>query len=71
MNISATLTRCRDKKPLVVLDSRPFNGLEIRPDELRILAQELLRLANAAAALPTGRKSFCPVKIEIGPEGCV
>ena len=53
MKITATLTRCRFKKPLVQLDSAPFNGMEIRPDELRYLAQQLIALADEAERQPT------------------
>lgn len=37
--IAATLTRCRHNHPLVELSSQPFNGLEIRPSQLRRMAQ--------------------------------
>ena len=64
--IQATLTRCRDNQPLVVLDSEPFNGLEIRPHDLRRLAQQLAALADMAARLPTGGKHYRPTKVQMG-----
>jgi hypothetical protein len=38
--IQATLTRNRHGQPLVAIDSRPFNGLEISSRALRRLAEE-------------------------------
>ena len=64
--INATLTRCRHGQPLVVLDSEPFNGMEIRPNDLRRLAQHLTALADMAARLPTGGKHFRPTKVNFG-----
>lgn len=67
--ISATLTRCRHGQALIVLEDRPFNGLEIRPHELRQLASELTALAEMAARLPTGGKHFRPTRVVIGEKG--
>lgn len=64
--IAATLTRCRDGQALVVLESQPFNGLEIRPGELRQMAQRLTAIADMAAKLPTGGKHYQPTRIEVG-----
>lgn len=66
--IHATVTRCRHGQPLVVLDGSPFNGLEIRPQELRLLAQNLNALAEMAVRLPTGGKHFRPTRVAIGEE---
>ena len=66
MKINATLTRCRHGNALVVLDSSPFNGWEIRPAELRRLAQHLSAIADAADHLPLGGKHWKPSHIEIG-----
>lgn len=63
MNIAATLTRCRHNQPLVVLDGQPFNGLEITPQALRHMAQQLNALADMAAKLPTGGKHFKTTKV--------
>lgn len=63
MNIAATLTRDRHAQPLVVLDSQPFNGLEIRPGDLRQLAQQLNALADMAGKLPTNNKHFRVTKV--------
>lgn len=56
--LKATLTRCRHGQALVVLESEPFNGLEIRPGQLRALAQQLTAIADMAARLPTGGKHW-------------
>lgn len=66
MNIAATLTRCRHNQPLVVLDSQPFNGLEITPQALRHMAQQLSALADMATKLPTGGKHWKPTRVEVG-----
>ena len=66
--VIATVTRCREKQPLIVLEGGPFNGLEIRPVELRRLAQNLAALAEMAVRMPTGGKRFSPTKIVIGEE---
>lgn len=69
MKLAYTHTRCRDGQALVVLDSAPFNGLELRPGALRELAQHLLLAADMAARLPTGGKHWKPtqVQMEVGP----
>lgn len=69
VQINATVTRCRHGQPLIVLDDGPFNGLEIRPHELRQLAQHLAALAEMASRLPTGGKHFRPTRVVIGEEG--
>lgn len=63
--LQATLTRCRHGQPLVLLNSEPFNGLEIRPGELRELAQRLHSIADMAAHLPTGGKHFKPTTVKV------
>lgn len=52
MKIVATLTRCRHGQALVQLESSPFNGLEIRPADLRVMAQHLAAIADMANRLP-------------------
>lgn len=66
--INATVTRCRHGQPLIVLDGSPFNELEIRPLELRTLAQNLTALAEMAMRLPTGGKRFRPTRVVIGAD---
>jgi hypothetical protein len=66
--VTATLTRCYDGSPLVVLTSEPFNGLEIRPSGLRQLAVRLGAIADMAGKLPTGGKYFKPTKVVMGAE---
>lgn len=66
MNIAATLTRCRHNQPLVVLDGQPFNGLEITPQALRHMAQQLSALADMAGKLPTGGKHWKPTTVQLG-----
>ncbi|QDL55915.1 hypothetical protein [Rhodoferax aquaticus] len=67
MIIAATLTKDRHGQPLVVLDGQPFNGLEIRPGELRQMAQQLNVLADMATKLPLGSKHFVPTKVVMKP----
>ncbi len=64
--INATLTRCRDKLPLIELNSQPFNGMAIRPAELRQMAQELMALADMANKLPLGGKHWRPTQVRLG-----
>lgn len=64
--INATLTRCTGALPLIVLDSRPFNGMEVRPAELQQMAQQLLALADMANKLPMGGKHWKPTKVQMG-----
>lgn len=66
MNITATLTRCRHGQALVQLESSPFNGLEIRPADLRRMAQQLAAIADMANRQPTGGKHWKPTKVVIG-----
>ena len=63
--IAATLTRCRHGEALVVLDSQPFNGAELRPSELRQLARQLIAIADMAVSLPTGGKHWKPTKVKV------
>lgn len=63
MKLCATLTKDRHGQPLVVLDGRPFNGLDIYPTDLRRMAQQLNALADMAAKLPTSGKHFRPTKV--------
>ncbi|WP_407059088.1 helix-turn-helix domain-containing protein [Ralstonia syzygii subsp. celebesensis] len=63
--IHATLTRCRFDNSLVVLNSAPFNGMEIRPADLRHMAQQLTHLADMASLLPTAGKHFIPVNVHL------
>jgi hypothetical protein len=68
MNITAQLTRCRHNNALVVIESSPFNGMEIRPTDLRRLAQQLIAVADMADRLPLGGKRWKPTRVEIGAE---
>ena len=68
MKITATLTRCRHGKPLVQIDSEPFNGMESRPEALRYLAQQLIALADEAERQQLGGKHWKPTRVEIGAE---
>lgn len=64
--IHATVTRCRNGQAMVVLDSEPFNGMEVRPHELRRLAENLTALADMANHLPMGGKHWKPTTVQIG-----
>ena len=66
MNIAATLTRCRHGQALVVLNDRPFNGLEVTPQALRRMAQQLTAIADMASKLPLGGKHWAPTKVDMG-----
>lgn len=63
MKVTALLTRCRNKRPLIVLESNPFNGLEIRPEDLHDLAKELITIANLAER-DCGQSNLKPVRVE-------
>ncbi len=65
--IQATLTRCCHGQALVILNGGPFNGVEIRPGQLRQLAQTLNAIASMAAQLPTGGKHWQPSQLQLGP----
>lgn len=67
--IHATVTRCRDGQALVVLDSEPFNGMEVRPHDLRRLAENMTALAEMANRLPMGGKHWKPTTVQIGRSG--
>ncbi len=65
MNITALLTRCRHKNALVTLESSPFNGMDIRPADLRQMAQQLELIADAAERAPLDGKHWNPTRIEV------
>lgn len=69
--LNATLTRCRHGQPLVVLDDQPFNGLEITPGELRVLAQRLLAIADMSSKLPMGGKHWRATKVTLDESSAV
>lgn len=66
--ISATISRCHSGQALVILDSPPFNGLEIRPTDLLHLAERLKALAEVANRLPTSGKHYRPTKMQMSFE---
>ncbi|MFA5825718.1 MAG: hypothetical protein WC825_07065 [Gallionellaceae bacterium] len=66
MNLKATLTRCRHSNALVVLESGIAPGMEIRPSDLRRMAQQLIAIADMAERLPMGGKHWKPTRVEIG-----
>lgn len=68
--IRATLSRCGHGNALVTLESHPFNGLEIRPHELRRMAAQLAALAGMTLQLPLEGKHFKPTQVEIGTNPC-
>jgi hypothetical protein len=49
------IVKAADNRPLVILESALGNGHEIRPDELRRLADALLKIADQADAKNMGR----------------
>jgi hypothetical protein len=48
IEVEARVTRCRSGQALVVLPARPFNGLEIRPNALERLGENLIAVARLA-----------------------
>lgn len=64
--IAATLTRDRRAKSLVTLNGGPFNGVDIYPEELRHMAQQLLAVADMATKLPTSGKHWRPTTVTLG-----
>jgi len=69
--LKATLTRCRHGQALVVLESEPFNGLEMRPGQLRALAQQLTAIADMADSLPTHGKHWRATPVSVDANGLV
>ncbi len=67
--LNAKLTRCRQGEALVELTSEPFNGLAIRPDDLRALAQQLTAIANMADSLPTHGKHWRATSVSVDANG--
>lgn len=65
--IQATITRCHHGQTLVILNGGPFNGVEIRPGQLRQMAQTLSAIASMAVQLPTGGKHWRPTQLQLGP----
>ena len=66
MNLVATLIRDRAKRPLIQLDSDPFNGLCLSPFDAERLANRLLALATEANLRPTDDKHYLPKKVLLG-----
>lgn len=66
MNIQATLTRCRHGQALVQIESSLGNGMEIRPHDLRLLAHQLIAIADMAERLPLSGKRWKPTRVEVG-----
>ncbi len=64
--LQATITRCANGQALVELDSQPFNGLALRPAELKALSQQLHALADMAGKLPMGGKHWHATKVSMG-----
>lgn len=61
-SVTARIVRCRHGQPLVILDDRPFNGLEIRPHELERLGEQLIAIAR----LGKQHKGKQPTKVVMG-----
>jgi len=60
MDITLTVVLCQthDKKPLTTVSGLPGDGADLRPDELRALASELLRIAADAESQPMEPRAF-------------
>lgn len=48
INLIARIDRCRHGQPLVTLPDRPFNGMDIRPNDLERLGEKLIAIARMA-----------------------
>jgi hypothetical protein len=53
--LKATLCQTFDRRPLAVIDGLPGDDAELTPDQLRKLAEGLLRIAAETEARPMGR----------------
>ena len=49
------IVRAADGRPLVILESPLGSGQELRPDALRRMASELIKIAELADSAPMGR----------------
>lgn len=54
----AELCQTRDGKPLVTINGLPSDGADLRPEQLRLLAAAMLRIADDAEAQPMGKKTY-------------
>lgn len=54
----AVLCQTHDRKPLVTIDGLPGDHADLRPDQLRTLADALLRIADDCEAQPMGLRSY-------------
>lgn len=61
--LAYTLCQDRHGQPLITLDSPLGNGQEIHPDDLRVLGQALLNIADLAEKKDMG-KAYRPEKGE-------
>ena len=66
--IAATITRDRHGQPLLTLNGGPFHDTELSPHGLRLLAQQLMALAEMAQRLPIGGKHYRPTTVHIGTQ---
>ena len=58
----ASLTRTPDGKPLAVVDNLPGGFAELRPAQLRALAEALQRIADDCEARPVKGKGWVPAR---------
>lgn len=49
--------RTYDHRPLAVVDGLPGGSAELVPDDLRLIAAALLRIADDCDLIPSGRRS--------------
>jgi hypothetical protein len=54
--LEAKITRCREGRPLIEIESRLGNGMAVRPGELVALAERLLSLAYMAIDRDSARR---------------
>jgi hypothetical protein len=62
--LTVSLTRCRENKPLAVVDNLPGGFAELRPAQLRDLAATLQRIADDCEARPVKGRYWTPARRE-------
>jgi hypothetical protein len=68
--LEAKITRCREGRPLIEIESRLGNGMAVRPGELVALAERLMELAciaidrDSVARYPGDKKIVMEIKKE-------
>lgn len=56
--LDVTFTRCREGKPLATVHNMPGLDADMRPEQMRKLAEALLKAADYCDSRPMGKRSF-------------